>query len=130
MRVVMTALAWRRCTAEPRGIIGSILHPDCANRANILEKDLRVVGAVRAADAYRCLRESLALPDDLLRSGMVEWLDEHPTAVRTAQRLDVGLPDISPEIWAYMQASVRHLPNPKVRTRWWRLAARFVPLPA
>ncbi|RDC75187.1 hypothetical protein DLJ49_00045 [Rhodovulum sp. 12E13] len=99
----LTALIWRRRAQGPRGIVETLIRPDCVERLDRIATDLERVGARDAATAFRRLRRACPLADAQLGPGVIDWLDTEFDFARTARRIETDLDDIAPDVWAFLR---------------------------
>lgn len=99
----LTALISRRRAQGPRGIVETLICPDCVERLGRIATDLERVGARDAAAAFRRLRRACPLTDAQLGPGVIDWLDTQFDFACTARRIETDLDDIAPDVWAFLQ---------------------------
>lgn len=114
VETVISALIWRRCTASPTGVLGAVLHHECASRISVLPHHLDRVGASDAAQAVRDLRDEIPLEDEQIRNGIIDWVDANPDLTRHAATLDKRVSDIAPKLWSFMQQRQDELPDTEI----------------
>lgn len=114
---VLSALIWRRCTAGQNGILGAVIHHECAARMSVLPQHLERVGASDAAQAMRDLLGKIPLEDDQIEGGIIDWVDSNPDIARHAATLSDGIEDVTSKIWSFMQQRQDDLPDPEIPDR-------------
>ena len=125
VEAIVTALIWRRCTTGQNGVLGAVLHRDCAERIGVLADHLEQVGATDAAQVMRDLRERIPLRDEQIRHGLIDWVDSNPAFASYAKGLDAGVEDIGPTVWTFMQDRQDDLPDPEIPDKSRGLFARM-----
>lgn len=108
---IISALIWRRCTAGQNGVLGAILHHECAVRIGVLPDHLDLVGATDAAQAVRDLRKEIPLEDKVIQAGIIGWVDVNPKITSRAAALSDRIDDIAPAVWSFMQKQQGELPD-------------------
>ena len=114
---VLEALVWQRCTSGAAGLLGCVLHQDCAKRIDDLPDQLARVGATDAAEATRALRDAIPLDDEQIRYGLMDWIDTHPDIYNKARELDDGLNEVDQTIWDFMKDAASDIPDLEIPTR-------------
>lgn len=122
---ILSALIWRRCTNGHQGVLGALIHRDCAARLDVLPKHLERVGAKDAANVMRDLRGMIPLEDDVIQNGIIDWIDENPTFISQAEELNDQVDDIGPTVWAYMQKRHGDLPDVEIPEKKKGFFSRF-----
>ena len=114
---VLGALVWQRCTSGAAGLLGCVLHGDCAKRIDDLPDQLERIGADDAAAATRELRNAIPLDDVQIRGGLVDWIDTQPDIVNKARELDDALNEVDQAIWDFMKNAATDIPDLEIQTR-------------
>jgi len=114
---VLSALIWRRCTSGAAGLLGSVLHQDCASRFEDLPTQLARVGATDAAVATLELRNAIPLEDEQINGGLADWIDIHPEISSKAAELNEEVDEIDQIIWDFMKDPASDIPDLEVPTR-------------
>lgn len=111
---IISALIWRRCTTGKNGVLGAIIEQDCAARIDVLADHLEYVGASDAAKAARNLRGAIPLDDQVIRNGIIDWIDANPEFIQHAQGLNDETNDVAVTVWSHMQERKDELPDPVI----------------
>lgn len=114
---VLGALVWQRCTSGAAGLLGCVLHQDCAKRIDDLPNQLARIGATDAAVATRCLRNAIPLDDGQISGGLADWIDTQPDIINKARKLDDGLNNLDQTIWDFMKDTASDIPDLEIPTR-------------
>ena len=116
-QAVLGALVWQRCTSGAVGLLGCVLHGDCAKRIDDLPDQLERIGATDAAVATRELLNAIPLEDEQIRGGLVDWMDTQPDIVNKARELEDALDDVDQAIWDFMKDAATDIPDLEIQTR-------------
>ncbi len=114
---VLDALVWQRCTSGAAGLLGCVLHQDCAKRIDVLPDQLARIGATDASEATRALRNAIPLDDEQIKYGLVDWIDTQTDVCNTARELDDGLNEVDQTIWDFMKDAASDIPDLEIPTR-------------
>lgn len=114
---VLGALIWLRCTSGSAGLLGCVLHQDCAKLIDDLPDQLARIGATDAAEATRKLRNAIPLNDERIKYGLVDWIDTQPDICNKARELDEGLNEVDQTIWDFMKGDASDIPDLEIPTR-------------
>jgi len=114
---VLGALVWQRCTSGAAGLLGCVLHHDCAKRIDDLPNQLARIGATDAAAATKELRSAIPLDDGQIKGGLADWIDTQPDIVNKARELGDGLDEVDQAIWDFMKDAASDIPDLEIPTR-------------
>ncbi|WP_146204919.1 hypothetical protein [Jannaschia seohaensis] len=125
---VLSALVWQRCTGGAAGLLGCVLHQDCAKLIDNLPNQLARIGAADASIATKELRNAIPLDDGQIRGGVADWIDTQPDIVKKAHELDDGLHELDQTIWDFMKDPSTDIPDLEILTRTESLVSSVVGL--
>lgn len=114
---VLSTLVWRRCTTGAAGLLGAVLHHDCARRIGDMPEHLETIGAPETAEAIRELCDAIPLDEDRISRGLADWIETESDIVTKAQELDAELDDIDQTIWNFMKNPASDIPDVELPTR-------------
>lgn len=128
---VLDALIWKRYTCGPAGLLGCILHQDCARLFPDLPNKLERIGATDAAVATRELRNAIPLDEEQIRGGLTDWVETQSEVVTIARELDenlIGLDEVDQTIWDFMKDTASDIPDLEIPTRTESIVSSIVGL--
>jgi hypothetical protein len=114
---VLSALIWRRCTSGVNGLLGTVIHRDCASRIEDLPQHLEAIGAHKAARAVSALREEIPLEDYRIKQGLVDWIDTETDVAVRARKIGSELDGIDDLVWGFMKDNSSDIPDLEVTSR-------------
>jgi hypothetical protein len=114
---VLNALRWRRCTTGAAGLLGTVIHQDCAKLIDELPGQLARIGAADAAVTVKELRDMIPLETEEIKRGLADWIDTQRDVVVKAHELEDGLEDIAPTIWEFIKSPSSDIPDIEISTR-------------
>lgn len=114
---LLSTLVWRRCTNGAAGLLGAVLHQDCARRIGDLPEHLETIGATESAEAVRELCDVIPLDDERISRGLADWIETESEIVSKARELDAGLDDIDQTLWDFMRNPASDIPDLELPTR-------------